>query len=184
VSQRLLRKSGGLKSIVAFLRSGSEIQAAMAKEPQLLFHLVDLVWCGIVGNKKNETHFLLMDGVDALLELLALAPAVQRKQILSCLTDLMANNEAKRYFHEWQIDSIGSAILPLPETPPSALAHPQPEPKSSPLPGTGWTTQRSCVQLLVNLWLEEHLRHAGNLPPHTFYLSIHPHLAYDVLMMI
>lgn len=46
-----------------------------------LVHIVDCVWCAIVGNRRSEARLLQCEGLDVLLDLLELCPVLMRHQV-------------------------------------------------------------------------------------------------------
>lgn len=46
-----------------------------------LVHIVDCIWCAVVGNRRSEARFLQCEGLDTLLDLLELCPVVMRHQV-------------------------------------------------------------------------------------------------------
>lgn len=105
-NRRTFRKEGGLKTIAAFLGDAKLILTSAKQYPQLLCAVVDCVWSAVLHNKRNALYFLSLDGVDHLLNLILVTKDVKtRKQVLGCLADLLENQKALAYFHEWRCPS-------------------------------------------------------------------------------
>lgn len=49
-----------------------------------LVHIIDCVWCAVVGNRRSEARLLQCEGLDTLLDLLELCPVFMRHQV-GCL---------------------------------------------------------------------------------------------------
>jgi len=63
--------------------------------------IVDCVWNGVVGTRKNEIRFLDAGGLFALLDVLEVAPLLLKRQIIGCLADLMQYRKAAKLFSQW-----------------------------------------------------------------------------------
>lgn len=48
-----------------------------------LVHVVDCIWCAVIGNRRSEARLLQCEGLDTLLDLLELCPVVMRHQVCS-----------------------------------------------------------------------------------------------------
>lgn len=46
-----------------------------------LVHIIDCVWCAVVGNRRSEARLLQCEGLDTLLDLLELCPVFMRHQV-------------------------------------------------------------------------------------------------------
>jgi hypothetical protein len=60
------------------------------------------VWNAVAGEARNEAFFFVEDGMRCLLDLLEVCPANMTKQVLGCTAELLANESAAPYFHEWR----------------------------------------------------------------------------------
>lgn len=63
--------------------------------------IVDCVWNGVVGTRKNEIRFLDAGGLFALLDVLEVAPLLLKRQIIGCLADMMQYRKAAKLFSQW-----------------------------------------------------------------------------------
>ncbi|CAD7974880.1 unnamed protein product [Amoebophrya sp. A25] len=66
-----------------------------------MLHVVDCVWCAIVGDTLNEEKFLKNAGLFALLDALESAPVMLRRHIMGCIADLVQNPNAASLFVQW-----------------------------------------------------------------------------------
>jgi hypothetical protein len=70
--------------------------------PILITATLDSIGQCVVGNKKNEARFAKEEGIDAILELLEIAPYVLRTQLLRLISDLLENQRLLIYLHAWR----------------------------------------------------------------------------------
>lgn len=76
---------------------GSENSVDESIDPALV-HIVDCVWCAIVGNRRSEARLLQCEGLDALLDLLEICPSSMRHQVRVILpTPLICKPLALRF---------------------------------------------------------------------------------------
>lgn len=84
-------KSGGsslgLGGSVGGLGSGGPSVESI--DPSLV-HIIDCLWCAVVGNRRSEARLLQCEGLDTLLDLLELCPVFMRHQV-SMLHRLIVN---------------------------------------------------------------------------------------------
>lgn len=77
-----LGKSGGsslsLKGSTGGVESGG--LGSESIDPSLV-HIIDCLWCAVVGNRKSEARLLQCEGLDTLLDLLELCPVIMRHQV-------------------------------------------------------------------------------------------------------
>lgn len=59
---------------------GSENSADESIDPALV-HIVDCVWCAVVGNRRSEARLLQCEGLNTLLDLLEICPSPMRHQV-------------------------------------------------------------------------------------------------------
>lgn len=129
-NRRLFRKEGGLKAVVDLLRVRETVRMCVKQEPRLLYSSVDCIWQTVIGNKRNEAHFLVQDGMDCLLDLLyGNPPPNMKRQIIGCIADLLQNPKAKKYVHEWR-------------------AGPDPKPNVV-------TEEETALSVLLDLWTQQ-----------------------------
>ncbi|CAN0030938.1 unnamed protein product, partial [Choristocarpus tenellus] len=69
-----------------------------------MVHIVDCLWCAVVGNRRSEARLLQCEGLDTLLDLLELCPAVMRHQVTGVVADLLGNKRAIPYAQAWRSD--------------------------------------------------------------------------------
>lgn len=62
--------------------SGLSTSGGESLDPALV-HIVDCIWCAVVGNRRSEARLLQCEGLDTLLDLLEVCPAVMRHQASS-----------------------------------------------------------------------------------------------------
>ncbi|CAB1100739.1 unnamed protein product [Ectocarpus sp. CCAP 1310/34] len=69
-----------------------------------LVHIIDCVWCAVVGNRRSEARLLQCEGLDTLLDLLELCPAFMRHQVTGIIADLLRNKRSIPYARAWRSD--------------------------------------------------------------------------------
>lgn len=114
-NQRVLRKASGVRVLASSVMEIGE--RGLGSEVLLLHAAVDCVWRGVVGNPRNEAHWLRLNGMDVLLMALCTCAPEMRGMILGCLADLMLNPKAVPYFWEWrgpvqQSGKVMSSLVP------------------------------------------------------------------------
>lgn len=62
------------------MESGGGGSGGEGLDPSLV-HIIDCVWCAVVGNRRSEARLLQCEGLDTLLDLLELCPAFMRHQV-------------------------------------------------------------------------------------------------------
>lgn len=74
--------SGGSSSGLASSAGGMESGGSSSEnlDPSLV-HIIDCVWCAVVGNRRSEARLLQCEGLDTLLDLLELCPVFMRHQV-------------------------------------------------------------------------------------------------------
>ena len=77
----------GLRGSVLGLGSGGSSGESI--DPSLV-HIIDCLWCAVVGNRRSEARLLQCEGLDMLLDLLELCPVFMRHQV-SMLYRLIVN---------------------------------------------------------------------------------------------
>ncbi|CAD7925943.1 unnamed protein product [Amoebophrya sp. A120] len=94
------RKAKGVETVAKEVRwraQGGELQDRLF----FMLHVVDCVWCAIVGDTSNEERFLKQGGLFSLLDALEMAPVMLRRHILGCIADLVQNSNAASLFVQW-----------------------------------------------------------------------------------
>ncbi|CAK4303613.1 unnamed protein product [Aphanomyces euteiches] len=71
-------------------------------QDNLIVAVVGCIWSSVVGNPESEIRLIQSEGVDNLLDLLELCPAMMRGQVLGLLAELCANAKAIAYFQAWR----------------------------------------------------------------------------------
>jgi hypothetical protein len=66
-----------------------------------LLAVLDCLQSSIFGNKRSELHFLDIEGVQILLDLIERCEYTLKRIALSCLTTILENTKAIPYFVEW-----------------------------------------------------------------------------------
>ncbi|GAB5372239.1 hypothetical protein AAMO2058_001648300 [Amorphochlora amoebiformis] len=99
-NQRVFRKENGIKLLVKALNStlkdGSDVE--------IMHSVIEGVRTCIVGNARNEAHFLKLSGIETVIEMLCVCPREMRAVTLACIADLLLNPKAVVYFWEWRGD--------------------------------------------------------------------------------
>jgi hypothetical protein len=72
-----------------------------------MISLVNVIFTAVIGNKRSESHFIDLEGICILLELLEICPIVLKRIILSTLCDLLSNKKSLSYFIEWHSTKTG-----------------------------------------------------------------------------
>ena len=87
---------------VGSLAGGAEQKETNEDLSFLIVSVLDCIWNSVVGHKKNETRFAEAEGVDALLDLIEVAPLLIRVQTLRVFGDLLNNRRNKAYATAWR----------------------------------------------------------------------------------
>merc|ERR1712032_862845 len=106
-NQTLFRRADGVKHIIEEMRDGlGEIR----KLEQWYIAAVECLWSAVMGNKRCEARLFAIDGVDALLDLLDVAPRIMLNQLTGCLADLARNPKSLRFFQIWRSDKTTRSL--------------------------------------------------------------------------
>uniref|UniRef100_A0A7S3Z8C0 EF-hand domain-containing protein n=1 Tax=Lotharella globosa TaxID=91324 RepID=A0A7S3Z8C0_9EUKA len=116
-NQRLFRREGGLRAMSTALEG---VTAQKGKEVEVMYAIIDCIWRAVVGNPRNEAHWLRLNGVDLLLDAICYCAPEVRAMALGCLADMLLNPKALSYFWDWkgnvegieEIDLTLKALLP------------------------------------------------------------------------
>merc|ERR1719161_3231311 len=108
---REFRKRGGVEA----LRLEVTYRPDETTENHLFYTLcvVDCVWSAVVGTKKNENRFLDAGGLFAMLDVLEVAPALLKRQIIGCLADFVENRKAAKLFVQWNSQQTMKGALKI-----------------------------------------------------------------------
>mmetsp|Transcript_2927 Transcript_2927/g.6706 ORF Transcript_2927/g.6706 Transcript_2927/m.6706 type:complete len:893 (-) Transcript_2927:334-3012(-) len=93
------RKAKGVETVAKEVRWNP--QGELQDRLFFMLHVVDCVWCAIVGDTANEERFLKQGGLFSLLDALEMAPVMLRRHILGCVADLVQNPNAANLFVQW-----------------------------------------------------------------------------------
>ena len=100
-NQKRFRKAQGITVLLDQLEQiAAELDATLPSP--LALAVLNSVWCCIMPNKKNSAIFLVSDGIDLLLNHLETGNSSHRPLVLSLLADLLVNDRAHPFFHEWR----------------------------------------------------------------------------------
>eukprot|EP01041_Mallomonas_annulata_P000888 gene888-1723_t len=82
---------------------GSDTTSQVGSELSVLVVAVlDCLWNGVVGNRKNEARFAQVEGIDALLDVIEVAPLLIRVQALRLFGDLLNNHRLVTFALAWR----------------------------------------------------------------------------------
>lgn len=106
-NQTLFRRADGVKNIIEEMRDGL---GELRKLEQWYIAAVECLWSAVMGNKRCEARLFAIDGVDALLDLLDVAPTIMLNQLTGCLADLARNPKSLRFFQIWRSDKTTRSL--------------------------------------------------------------------------
>lgn len=98
-NQKVLRRCDGLETLIANMQykevdhSGNSIT--------FLGSVLDCLSNAVFGNKRSELHFLDVEGVYVLLDLIETCDYTVKRLAVSCLCTILENAKAFSYFVEW-----------------------------------------------------------------------------------
>mmetsp|Transcript_23464 Transcript_23464/g.23428 ORF Transcript_23464/g.23428 Transcript_23464/m.23428 type:complete len:393 (+) Transcript_23464:1155-2333(+) len=98
-NQKEFRRKGGIEIIKDNLRIGEVDQNGNNKT--FLLAVLDCLNFAVYGNKRSEIHFLEIEGVYVLLDLLEESDECLRRLILSSICTILQNDRVFKYFVEW-----------------------------------------------------------------------------------
>ena len=98
-NQKQFRRKGGIELIKENLKSGEIDQSG--NNNTFLLAVLDSLSYAVYGNARSELHFLEIEGVYVLLDLLESSGESLRRLILSSLCTILQNGKVFKYFVEW-----------------------------------------------------------------------------------
>lgn len=98
-NQQAFRRLGGIEILKDNMQNGEVDQSGNA----ITFSLatLDCLKNAIFGNKRSELHFLDVEGVQILLDLIETCDYTLKRIALSCLCTILENQKSFQYFMEW-----------------------------------------------------------------------------------
>lgn len=110
-NQKCLRRCGGIEVLIKNLQytevdhSGNGITFMGA--------VLDCLANSVFGNKRSELHFLDVEGVSVLLDLIETCEYTVKRLAISCLCTILENAKSFSYFVEWnsKVTSINASQL-------------------------------------------------------------------------
>lgn len=99
VNQKEFRRKGGIEVIKDNLKVGEVDQTG--NNNTFLLAVLDCLNFAVYGNARSELHFLEIEGVYVLLDLLEDAPDSLKRLILSSMCTILQNGKVFKYFVEW-----------------------------------------------------------------------------------
>ena len=99
INQKVLRRCSGIETLIANMQykevdhSGNSIT--------FLGAVLDCLSNAVFGNKRCELHFLDVEGVYVLLDLIETCDYTVKRLAVSCLCTILENSKAFSYFVEW-----------------------------------------------------------------------------------
>lgn len=98
-NQKEFRRKGGIEILKENL-SYSEVDQT-GNSSTFLLGVIDCLNNSVFGNKRSELHFLDIEGVYILLDLIESCEASLKRLTLSSLCTILENNKSFQYFVEW-----------------------------------------------------------------------------------
>lgn len=98
-NQKQFRRKGGIELIKENLKNGEIDQTG--NNNTFLLAVLDWLSFSVYGNARSELHFLEIEGVYVLLDLLESGGESLRRLILSSLCTILQNGKVFKYFVEW-----------------------------------------------------------------------------------
>ena len=98
-NQKEFRRKGGIEVLKENLQYTEVEQAGNAST--FLLSVLDCLNNAVFGNKRSELHFLDIEGVYVLLDLIENSEACLKRLTLSSLCTILENNKSFQYFVEW-----------------------------------------------------------------------------------
>ena len=99
-----LRRKGGIEIIkenLAFHASSNNRIDKSGNVTTFILALLDCLNNAVFGNRRSEIHFIEIEGVYVLLDLLEEAEIALQRLILSSLCTILQNGKVFKYFVEW-----------------------------------------------------------------------------------
>jgi hypothetical protein len=94
-----VQKKGGIELLKENLAFSDVDQTG--NSTTYLLAVLDCLACGVFGNKRSELHFLDIDGVYVLLDLIETCEESLKRLALASLCTILENNKSFQYFIEW-----------------------------------------------------------------------------------
>ncbi len=98
-NQKLFRRKGGIELIVNSLQFDEVDQSG--NSITFLVAALDCLTNAVFGNKRSEIHFLDIDGVQNLLNLVETSEYTIKRLALSNLCTILETTKSFKYFVEW-----------------------------------------------------------------------------------
>jgi len=98
-NQKEFRRKGGIEIIKENLAFQNVEQTGNAST--FLLSVLDCLNNAVFGNKRSELHFLDIEGVYVLLDLIENSEYALKRLSLSSLCTILENNKSFQYFVEW-----------------------------------------------------------------------------------
>ena len=98
-NQKLFRRKGGIELIVNSLQFDEVDQSG--NSITFLVAALDCLSNAVFGNKRSEIHFLDIDGVQNLLNLVETSEYTIKRLALSNLCTILESTKSFKYFVEW-----------------------------------------------------------------------------------
>lgn len=98
-NQKEFRRLGGIESLRENLTFNDVDQSG--NTITFLLSVLDCLSNAVFGNKRSELHFLDIEGVQGLLDLIETCTYTLKRLALSCLCSILENNKSFQYVVEW-----------------------------------------------------------------------------------
>jgi hypothetical protein len=98
-NQKEFRRKGGIEILKENLQYSEVDQTGNAST--FLLSVLDCLNNSVFGNKRSELHFLDIEGVYVLLDLIESCETSLKRLTLSSLCTILENNKSFQYFVEW-----------------------------------------------------------------------------------
>jgi len=98
-NQKEFRRKGGVELLKENLAFSDVDQSGNAST--YLLSILDCLSSSIYGNKRSESHFLDIEGVYVLLDLIETCEESLKRLALASLCTILENNKSFQYFIEW-----------------------------------------------------------------------------------
>jgi len=95
----MFRRQGGIEILKDNMQNGEVDQSGNATT--FILATLDCLQNAIYGNKRSELHFLDVEGVQILLDLIENCDYTLKRISLSCLCTILENQKSFQYFMEW-----------------------------------------------------------------------------------
>ena len=98
-NQKMFRRQSGIEILKDNMQNGEVDQSGNATT--FILATLDCLKNAIFGNKRSELHFLDVEGVQILLDLIESCDYTLKRIALSCLCTILENKKSNQYFMEW-----------------------------------------------------------------------------------